>query len=42
MTESLIEIPARSGKAALVSAGQIVTIINTHGEQVVDTNQPAR
>src|SRR6267154_987733 len=37
MTDSLIEIPARRGKAALVSAGQIVTVINTHGEQVVDT-----
>jgi len=35
--DCLIEIPARSGKAAFVSAGQIVTIINTHGEQVVDT-----
>ena len=37
MTDSPIEIPARRGKAALVSAGQIVTVINTHGEQVVDT-----
>src|ERR1700681_513552 len=37
MTESLIEIPARRGKAALVAGGQIVTVINTHGEQVVDT-----
>src|SRR5258708_38833273 len=37
MTDSLIEIPARRGKAAFVSAGQIVTVINTHGEQVVDT-----
>jgi uncharacterized protein YcgI (DUF1989 family) len=32
-----IEIPARSGKAAFVLAGQVVTVINTHGEQVVDT-----
>ena len=32
-----IEIPARRGKAALVAAGQVVTVINTHGEQVVDT-----
>src|SRR5246127_3450907 len=32
-----IEIPARRGKAAFVSLGQIVTVINTHGEQVVDT-----
>ncbi len=37
MTESLIEIPARRGKAAMVAAGQVVTVINTHGEQVVDT-----
>jgi uncharacterized protein len=37
MTPSLIEIPARRGKAAFVAAGQVVTIINTHGEQVVDT-----
>ena len=37
MTFSRIEIPARRGKAALVAAGQTVTVINTHGEQVVDT-----
>ena len=37
MTESLIEISARRGKAARVDAGQTVTVINTHGEQVVDT-----
>ncbi len=37
MTESLIEIPARRGKAAIMAAGQVVTVINTHGEQVVDT-----
>src|ERR1700733_15129366 len=44
MMESLIEIPARRGKAAFVSAGQTVTVINTHGGQVVDTrafNRPA-
>src|ERR1700732_2064063 len=35
--ESHIEIPARRGKAAFVAAGQTVTVINTHGEQVVDT-----
>ena len=35
--ENLIEIPARRGKAAFVAAGQTVTVINTHGEQVVDT-----
>jgi uncharacterized protein YcgI (DUF1989 family) len=30
-------IPARKGKAALVATGQVVKVINTHGEQVVDT-----
>lgn len=30
-------IPARRGKAAHVSEGQRVKVINTHGEQVVDT-----
>ena len=33
----LIEIPARKGKAAFVSAGQKIKVINTKGEQVVDT-----
>jgi uncharacterized protein len=33
----LIEIPARRGKASFVQAGQVVDVINTHGEQVVDT-----
>jgi uncharacterized protein YcgI (DUF1989 family) len=37
MSSVLIEIPARRGKAAFVAAGQSVTVINTHGEQVVDT-----
>jgi len=37
MAETPIEIPARRGKAALVARGQHVTVINTHGEQVVDT-----
>src|SRR5258707_3196628 len=37
MTESRIEIPARRGNAAVVTAGQTVTVINTHGEQVVAT-----
>jgi uncharacterized protein len=37
MTQSLIEISARRGKAAFVAAGQVITVINTHGEQVVDT-----
>jgi uncharacterized protein YcgI (DUF1989 family) len=30
-------IPARRGKAAFAKAGQHVAVINTHGEQVVDT-----
>jgi uncharacterized protein len=34
---ALITIPARSGKAAFVAAGQTIKVINTHGEQVVDT-----
>ncbi len=29
-------IPARSGKAARVRANQVVKVINTHGDQVVD------
>ena len=33
----LITIPARRGKAALVEAGQRVKVINTHGQQVIDT-----
>src|SRR5882757_2369220 len=37
MADPLIEIPARRGKAALVVAGQVITVVNTHGEQVVDT-----
>ncbi len=32
----LVTIPARRGKAARVSAGQRVKIVNTHGTQVVD------
>ncbi len=32
-----IAIPARKGKAAKVKAGQRIRIINTHGQQVVDT-----
>ena len=32
-----ITIPARRGKAAYVVANQVVRVINTHGEQVVDT-----
>jgi uncharacterized protein len=33
---SLVEIPARLGKAARVRAGQHVRVVNTHGTQVVD------
>ncbi len=33
----LVTIPARRGKAALVKRGQVVKVINTHGDQVVDT-----
>ena len=33
----LITIPARRGKAALVAPGQTIRVINTHGQQVVDT-----
>ena len=36
-TTPLTTIPARRGKAAFVSGGQIVKVINTHGQQVVDT-----
>jgi uncharacterized protein len=33
----LIEIPARRGKAVRISAGQSVRVVNTFGQQVVDT-----
>ena len=33
----IITIPARRGKAAYVTANQIIRVINTHGQQVVDT-----
>ena len=32
-----ITIPARRGSAAYVTAGEVVRVINTHGQQVVDT-----
>jgi uncharacterized protein YcgI (DUF1989 family) len=35
MTE--ITIPARKGKAAFATKGQTIRVINTHGQQVVDT-----
>ena len=34
---SLITIAARRGRAALVARGQQIRVINTHGQQVVDT-----
>ena len=33
----MIEIPARQGKATHVSKGQTIKVINTRGQQVVDT-----
>jgi uncharacterized protein YcgI (DUF1989 family) len=38
MTASpLVTIPARKGKAVIVTTGQQVRVINTHGQQVIDT-----
>lgn len=37
MSVSPITIPARRGKAAIAAKGQAIKVINTHGEQVVDT-----
>ena len=34
---SLITIPARQGKAITLRRGQHVKVLNTHGQQVVDT-----
>ncbi|MBV8166323.1 MAG: DUF1989 domain-containing protein, partial [Alphaproteobacteria bacterium] len=34
---AVVEIPARKGKAARMRKGQRVKVINTLGEQVVDT-----
>lgn len=36
-TGSLLTIPARKGKAVILQPGQRVKVINTHGQQVVDT-----
>ena len=33
----MIEIPARRGKAAHLRRGQVVKVVNTAGQQVVDT-----
>jgi uncharacterized protein YcgI (DUF1989 family) len=37
MSASRITIPARRGKAAYLNQGQHVQVINTHGQQVIDT-----
>ena len=37
MASDLFTIPARRGKAAHLRRGQSIKIINTHGEQVIDT-----
>jgi hypothetical protein len=37
MASDIITIPARRGKAARVPRGRSVRVINTHGQQVVDT-----
>jgi len=37
MANDIITIPARRGKAARMALGQQVSVINTHGQQVVDT-----
>jgi uncharacterized protein YcgI (DUF1989 family) len=37
MTMPLITIPARTGKATVAAVGQHIQVINTHGQQVVDT-----
>jgi uncharacterized protein YcgI (DUF1989 family) len=37
MNEEMTTIPARSGKAVRVGQGQTITVVNTHGSQVVDT-----
>ena len=37
MNATAVEIPARKGRAAHVARGQYIEVINTHGEQVVDT-----
>ena len=36
MKSGLVTIPARRGKAARVSTGQRIRVVNTHGTQVVD------
>jgi uncharacterized protein YcgI (DUF1989 family) len=36
-TASLLTIPARRGKAVRLKQGQHIRVINTHGQQVIDT-----
>jgi len=36
-SETLMTIPARRGKAERIRDGQVIKVINTHGQQVVDT-----
>jgi uncharacterized protein len=37
LSDALATIPARLGRAAIMMKGQTVKVVNTHGEQVVDT-----
>ena len=37
MQQTTVTIPARRGKAAQMRRGQEITVVNTHGSQVVDT-----
>ena len=37
MTMDLAAVPARRGRAVRLQAGQAIRIVNTHGQQVVDT-----
>jgi uncharacterized protein len=37
MADAVIEIPARKGKAAQVPNASHVKVVNTHGQQVIDT-----
>ena len=37
MSPQTITIPARSGKATRIQQNQLIKVINTHGEQVIDT-----
>jgi uncharacterized protein YcgI (DUF1989 family) len=36
-TSTFFTIPARKGKAAFLDKGQRIKVINTHGQQVIDT-----